>query len=271
MQRARDQPATSSAAERALVLAQPVRQRAVELQPVAVRPHAAVAQQVARVLMREQVLAGRHRAGIELGERGLQREVERVARLLVPEQRIVAQHLGVGDRVLERQAPVGVDRELRLAVELLRARPRCAGGPRRSNCRSSSSRPCSRGRDSCASRRAAARCPCRDSSSRPPRRRRRAGWRRACGARRAGGTTACRRSLRPRPRPPCRSCRPRPSARHARPASRSSSASPRCGSGVEIVAGIVHQRLRIGLHRAAARSARGSARPARSGRCELKP
>ena len=97
MQRDGDQPATFEHRERALVLAQAVGERAVELQPVAVRPHAAVAQQIARVLVAEQVLAGRHRARIELGERGLQRVVERIARLLVPEQRIVAQHLGVGD------------------------------------------------------------------------------------------------------------------------------------------------------------------------------
>ena len=112
--------------ERAQIFDQAVGQRAVELQPVAVRPHAAVAQQVARVLMREQVLAGRHRARIELGERGLQRVVERIAGLLVPEQRIVAQHLGVGDRGLEVEAAVGVDRELRLARRSPPAPPRCA-------------------------------------------------------------------------------------------------------------------------------------------------
>src|SRR6185437_1762122 len=69
--------------ERALVFAQAVGERAVELQPVAVGAHAAVAQQVARILVAEQILAGRHRRRIELGERRLQRVVERVARLLV--------------------------------------------------------------------------------------------------------------------------------------------------------------------------------------------
>ena len=62
MQRAGDQPCSFSIVERAQVLDQPVAQRAVELQPVAVGAHAAVADQVARVLHREQVLAGRHRA-----------------------------------------------------------------------------------------------------------------------------------------------------------------------------------------------------------------
>src|SRR5262249_62149704 len=93
--------------------------RAVELEEIAVRPHAAVAHEVARILVAEQVLARRHRAGIELGECGLQREVERVARLLVPENRILAQHLCAGDRLLEREAAVRIDRELRLAIELL--------------------------------------------------------------------------------------------------------------------------------------------------------
>ena len=59
--------------QRALIFAEPVGQRAVELQPVAIRPHAAVADQVARILVAEQVLAGRHRRRIEFGERRLQR------------------------------------------------------------------------------------------------------------------------------------------------------------------------------------------------------
>ena len=98
--------------EGAQILAQAVGERAVELQPVAVRAHAAVAQQVARILMAEEVFAGGHGSGVELGERGLQRKVERVARLLVPEERIVAQHLGVGDRGLEIEAAIGVHGEL---------------------------------------------------------------------------------------------------------------------------------------------------------------
>ena len=62
MQRRGDQPCALQHLERAQVLDQAVAERAVELQPVAVRAHAAVADQVARVLHREQVLAGRHRA-----------------------------------------------------------------------------------------------------------------------------------------------------------------------------------------------------------------
>jgi hypothetical protein len=48
--------------EGAQVLDQAVCQDRVELEPVAVRPHARVAHQVARVLHREKVLAGGHRS-----------------------------------------------------------------------------------------------------------------------------------------------------------------------------------------------------------------
>jgi hypothetical protein len=61
----------------------------------------------------EEVLAGRHWAGIELRERRLQMEVERIARFLLPEQWIVAQHLRVGDRRFEIEASVRVHGELR--------------------------------------------------------------------------------------------------------------------------------------------------------------
>src|SRR3546814_11823074 len=66
--------------EGAQVFHQTVAERAVELQPVAVRPHAAMAQQVARVLVREQILAGRHRAGVVPWALGLWRVRERIAR-----------------------------------------------------------------------------------------------------------------------------------------------------------------------------------------------
>src|SRR3954470_8835720 len=83
--------------ERAKVLDQAVAERAIELQPVAIGPHAAVADQVAGVLHREQVLAGRHRVLVVVAQRGLQLEVERVARLFVPEQVVLREGLGVGD------------------------------------------------------------------------------------------------------------------------------------------------------------------------------
>ena len=218
--------------EGAQVLDQAVGQGAVELQPVAVRPHAAVAQEVAGVLVREQVLAGGHRARIEFRDRRLQGVVEGVADLLVPEQRVLPQHLGVGDAGLEVEASVHVDGELRLRADLRRAPPRCGADPPRSGRRrSSSSRRCSRGRGSRASRRAAACRPCPGSSSRRPRRRRRAGWPRCPSARRASGTAACRRSWPSRPRSPCRGCRPPPSVRRDRRASRWSSSPPRACAG----------------------------------------
>ena len=106
----------------ALIFAEPVGQGAVELQKVAVGPHAAVSNEIARILMAEQVLAGRHRTRIEFGERRLQGKVERIAGFLVPEQRIVAQHPGIGDRGLEVEPAVGVDRELRLTADFIQHR-----------------------------------------------------------------------------------------------------------------------------------------------------
>jgi transglutaminase-like putative cysteine protease len=98
--------------EGAEIFAQTVGQGAVELQPIAVGAHAAMAEQVAGVLMAEEVFAGGHRGGVEFGERGLQRVVQRITGFFIPEERVVAEDLGVGDGGLEVEAAVGVDREL---------------------------------------------------------------------------------------------------------------------------------------------------------------
>ena len=58
---ARTSRTSCSTIQRAQILDQPVGQRAVELQPVAIRSHPAMTQQVAGILMREEVFAGRHR------------------------------------------------------------------------------------------------------------------------------------------------------------------------------------------------------------------
>src|SRR5437764_2121692 len=108
--------------ERALVLAQSVRERAVELKPVAVGAHSTVAQQIACILMTEEVLAGGHRTSIELRECRLQMVVERIARFLVPEQRIVAEHLRVSDRRFEIEAPVRIDGQLCSVADLVEHR-----------------------------------------------------------------------------------------------------------------------------------------------------
>src|SRR3984957_4002392 len=100
--------------QRAQVLAESIRPRAVELQPIAIRPHSPMPYQVARVLMAEQVFSRSHWAGVELSQRGLQRIVERVSRLLVPEEWILAQHLGVRNRGLKIEAPIRIHRKLRL-------------------------------------------------------------------------------------------------------------------------------------------------------------
>ena len=228
MQRRGDQPSVLQHVQRALVFAEAVGQRAIELQPVAVGPHAAVAKQIARVLMAEQVFAGRHRAGIEFGERRLQLEVERDRRL--PRTRTADSRAASWRRRSRSPDRSGRWRRPRAApgCRSPSAPPRCARGlPRSARRRSSSSRRCSRDRDSRASRRAAPTDPCRDSSSRRRHRRTRADRRCGRDARPAGGTAACPRSWPPRPTPPCRWCRPRPSARHGRPAFRSTSSPPR--------------------------------------------
>src|SRR3954453_6313131 len=96
--------------EGAHVLDEAVAQRAVGLQTVAVRPHAAVAEEIAGVLVREQVLARRHRPVVVAREHGLELEIERVACLLVPEHAVGVQRLRVGDRGVEEPA-VRVDRD----------------------------------------------------------------------------------------------------------------------------------------------------------------
>ena len=119
MHRPGDQPFVCQHGQRALVFAQPVGQRAIELQPVAVRTHPAVADQVARVLVAEEIFTGRHRPRIELRKCGLELEIEGISGLLVPEQRIVAQHPGVGDRGLQVEPAIGIDGELRGAADFL--------------------------------------------------------------------------------------------------------------------------------------------------------
>ena len=122
IQRRGDQPAVLSTDSVRRYSHKPVRQCAVELQPVPIRPHAPVSQQIPRILMAEEVLSGRHRSWIEVGQGRLQRIIERIAGLLVPEQRILAQELGVSDGGFEIEPAVRIDRELRLAVDLLEHR-----------------------------------------------------------------------------------------------------------------------------------------------------
>src|SRR6478735_8871450 len=93
------------------VLGQPVAQRRVDLDDVAVRAHPAVADQVAGVGQREQVLSGRDAAGVVLGHGRVEGVVQRVADLLVPEQVVRLDRLGVGQRLVQGEPAVDVDRE----------------------------------------------------------------------------------------------------------------------------------------------------------------
>ena len=67
--------------------------------------------------MAEQILAGGHRSGIKLRQCRLQCKVQRVARFLIPEQRIVAQRLGVGDGGFQVETAVGIDGEPRILAD----------------------------------------------------------------------------------------------------------------------------------------------------------
>ncbi len=54
--------------ERAQIFNKAIGKRAVKLKPVAVRAHAAMTQQIARILMREEVFPRCHRSGIEFAD-----------------------------------------------------------------------------------------------------------------------------------------------------------------------------------------------------------
>ena len=99
--------------EDAQVLDQPVGEGAVELEPITIGAHAAVPQQVARVLHREEVLAGGQRPFVRARQLGLQLVVERIARLLVPEQPVARECPRVGEGGGEIEAAVRVYRERR--------------------------------------------------------------------------------------------------------------------------------------------------------------
>ena len=99
-------------AERAQIFHQTIRQRAVELQPVAIAAHAAMANQVACVLHRKQIFTRGHRVFVMLRQLGLQLIVERIACFFVPEQAIRLQRLGVFDGGFQIKAAIGIHRQI---------------------------------------------------------------------------------------------------------------------------------------------------------------
>ena len=234
MHRRADQPCSPQHVERAQVLDQPVAQGAVELQPVAVGPQTAVAQQVAGVLHREQVLAGRERTGVGLRDLGVQGVVEGLARApRTRTGRTPRAPRAYASAVVALEPAVGVDGQALPRLEHLEHRldapqvllERRAGDLHLHD--GVAARGCSR-----ASPPAAPPGPCPGSSSR--RRRRRTPGARRTVAVPVGQQREQRlrpRSSRRRPTPPCRRCRRRPSARRARRASRSSSSPARPGPG----------------------------------------
>ena len=93
------------------VFGQSVAQRRVDLDVVAVRAHATVADQVASILDGEQVLPGRDGSAVVLREDRVETVVERVADLLVPEQPVGLDGTAVVQRRLQVEPPVDVDGE----------------------------------------------------------------------------------------------------------------------------------------------------------------
>src|SRR5712692_4522091 len=105
--------------EGAQVFDQSVAQGAVELQPVAIGAHSAITEQVARVLRREEVLAGRQRPLVLARQLRLQVVVERIARFLVPEEAVARERTRVGKGGGQVEAAVRVHRQGRpLAYDL---------------------------------------------------------------------------------------------------------------------------------------------------------
>src|SRR6516165_6319217 len=94
--------------QRAEIFDEPVAQGTIELQPVSVRTHSAVADEIARVLHGKQVFACRHRLVVVIAQNRLQLEIQRIAGLLVPEQIILGERLSVGDGGIQIETAVGV-------------------------------------------------------------------------------------------------------------------------------------------------------------------
>ena len=95
----------------------PVAQRDVELQNVAIAAQAAVAQEIARIVGGEEILAGRERQGGSLGDLAMQLEIERRDRLLQPRQRIGRERLDISQRGRAIERAVAVDREAHAGLE----------------------------------------------------------------------------------------------------------------------------------------------------------
>ena len=108
---ARSRPAKSlKHLECAEILDQPIGKCRIELEHIPVRAHAAVADEVACVLMGKEVLPCRQRMVIGSAQLRLKLEVERITSLFIPAQFVWRERLSVGKSLVEVKPSVGIDR-----------------------------------------------------------------------------------------------------------------------------------------------------------------
>ena len=73
-------------------------------------------QQIPRILMAEQIFAGRHRPWVKFRQRRLQLVIQRIASFLIPEQIELPQHLRIGNRGLQIEPPIRIHRQPEVSV-----------------------------------------------------------------------------------------------------------------------------------------------------------
>src|ERR1700678_4245086 len=96
--------------ERTKIFDQAIAESAVELEPVSIRTHSPVANQVSSILHRGQILAGSHRARIPLAQFVLELVIERITRLFEPEKRVFCKGVSIGQRSFPVEPAVEIGR-----------------------------------------------------------------------------------------------------------------------------------------------------------------
>src|SRR5579859_673517 len=101
------------------VLHQAIAQGAVKLQDVTVSPHAAIANEIARILHGKKILSGRHRSSVNLRELCLQSVVEGITRLLVPKQTVGSKRARIFNSFGKIEASISIYGKLAWALQQL--------------------------------------------------------------------------------------------------------------------------------------------------------